>query len=314
MFQRHTRFLGGLAAATCTIAVLVAAAGAQQPPVSTDSGDSGGILVKNCMVGFVNKTKVPAQAQGKLLELNIEEGMTVKKGDVLAVIDAEQAGLALELKKAEELVAKIAAQNDINLRDAVATEEIASAEAKTLEELHERGAAPYWEMRKKQAEAERAKLRIELAQMNEKSAMAEFRVKEFASRLANYEIEMRTVRADFDAFVENRFSQLGEWVQPGTPIVELVQMDKVRVEGFVDAISYAGQVRKGTPVAIEITVGGTLADPVKKQLTGTIDYVSTEVDLNGRHRIWAEIKNERIGEDWLIKPGMTATMEILPIR
>ncbi|MEM0926050.1 MAG: HlyD family efflux transporter periplasmic adaptor subunit [Planctomycetota bacterium] len=277
----------------------------------------GGIQVENCMVGFVNKTKVPAEAQGQLISLNVEEGMTIKKGDVLAVIDARQAELGVELKRAEELVAKIAAQNDINLRDAIATEEIAAAEAKTMEELHERGAAPYWEMRKKQAEADRAKLRIELAQLNEKTAMAEFRVKEFASKLALYEIEMRTVRADFDAFVEYRHAQLGEWMQPGSPIVELVQMDKVRVEGFVDAISYAGQVRKDAPVRVSIVVGGTEIDPVYKQMEGTIGYVSTELDLNERHRIWVEITNERDGDDWVIKPGMAAKMEILstdPIR
>ncbi|MEM6471347.1 MAG: HlyD family efflux transporter periplasmic adaptor subunit [Planctomycetota bacterium] len=308
MFQRHPHVIGRLAT-LCLAAIAVASLSAQTPNFSADSR---GILVENCMVGFVNKTKVPAEAQGKLVSLKVEEGMTIKKGDVLAIIDAKQAELGLELKRAEELVAKIAAQNDINLRDALATEEIASAEAKTMEELHERGAAPYWEMRKKQAEADRAKLRIELAQLNEKTAMAEYRVKEFASKLAMYEIEMRTVRADFDAFVENRYAQLGEWMQPGSPIVELVQMDKVRVEGFVNAISYAGQVRRGAPVRVIVTVGGTVADPVRKQLVGEIGYVSTELDLNERHRIWVEIPNERVGDGWLIKPGMAATMEILP--
>jgi multidrug efflux pump subunit AcrA (membrane-fusion protein) len=297
----------GAAAAMLTAAPAARAQSRQAPP-----NDEGGILVENCMVRYINKTEVPSEAQGKLTELLVEEGMAIKKGDVIAVVDAKQAELGLKLKKSEELVAKIKAQNDINKRDAVATEKIAAAEAETFRELYEKGAAPYWEMRKKQAEADRAKLRIELADLNEDTAMAEYAAAQAGTDLAQHEIEMRTVRAEFDAFVENRFAQLGEWVQPGSPIVELVQMDRVRVEGFIDALNYAGQVRKGAPVVVEIVVGGTPGEPVTRRFEGQIGYVSTELDLNKRHRIWVSVPNERVGEDWLLKPGMSATLRIQP--
>jgi multidrug resistance efflux pump len=269
------------------------------------------------MVRFINKTKVPAEAQGKLTAISdqlpiVEEGMSVKKGDILAKIDVKQAELTLKMKKAEEYEAKLNAQNDVNLRDAVATEKIAAAEAKTYEDLYEKSAAPYWEWRKKQAEADRAKLRIELAELNGKTALAVYDAKQVATQIAEADVEMRTIRAEFDAFVENRFAQLGEWVQPGSPIVELVQMDRVRVEGFIDALSYAGQVRIGLPVEIEVTVGGTTDQPETKRFQSVVEYVSTEIDINNRHRIWASIPNQRVGQDWMLKPGMRATMRILP--
>lgn len=264
------------------------------------------------MVRYKNKMKVPSESQGKLSELRVEEGMSIKKGDVIAVVDAKQARLALELKQAEQLVAELNAKNDVNKRDAVQSEKIARAEAQTFEELYEKGAAPYWEMRKKQAEADRAVLRIELADLNEDTAMAEYIAKQIGTSLAESDIEMRTIRAEFDAFVENRFAHQGEWVQPGSPIVEIVQMDIVRVEGFIDALNYAGQVRLGAPVTITIIVGGTRTNPVTKEHIGKIEYVSTELDLNKRHRIWVSVPNERVGDDWLIKPGMSATMRITP--
>ncbi|KAA5541132.1 HlyD family efflux transporter periplasmic adaptor subunit [Roseiconus nitratireducens] len=270
------------------------------------------MLVENCMVRYINKTKVPAESQGKLTELMVEEGMAIKAGDVIAVVDDKPARLALDVKKAEELEAKLNAQNDVNKRDAVNSERIAAAEAQTYKELHEKGATPYLEMKKKQLEAERAQLRIELADLNEDTALAVYMGKQAASKMAEYDIEMRTIRAEFDAFVEKRIAQLGEWVQPGSPIVELVQMDRIRVEGFIDAINYAGQVRKGSPVVVTVIVGGTRDNPVTKRFETTIDYVSTELDLKHRHRIWVSIPNEPVGDGWLIKPGMEASMRILP--
>ncbi len=306
MLKRNAYLSGSLAAALCGWMMLATPATAQPGA----GGGEDGIAVPNCMVRFINKTKVPAESQGKLTELTVEEGMTIKKGDIIAVVDARQAEMALKLKRAEELVAKINAQNDINKRDAVATEEIAAAEAETWKELHEKGAAPYWEWRKKKAEADRAKLRIELAEVNQETALAEYLAKQAATQLSEYEVEMRTIRADFDAFVENRFAQLGEWVQPGSPIVELVQMDRVRVEGYIDALHYAGQLRKGVPVKVTIVVGGTPSEPVTREYQGQIEYVSTELDLNKRLRIWVSVPNERVGDDWLIKPGMAASMMI----
>jgi multidrug efflux pump subunit AcrA (membrane-fusion protein) len=305
MIKRNAFFIGTFVGTACALALHLAPAVAQSP---LDSDD--GILVDNCMVRYFNKTKVPSESQGKLTELSVEEGMSIKKGDVIAIVDAKQAQLTLKLKRAEETVAKLNAQNDVNKRDAISSEAIARAEAKTYSELHDKGATPYWEMRKKQAEADRALLRIELADLNESTAMAEYIAKQIGSELAESDIEMRTIRAEFDAFVETRFAQLGEWVQPGSPIVEIVQMDQLRIEGFVNALNYAGQFQKGSPVQVEVTIGGTRTDPITRKFAGKIEYVSTELDLNKRHRIWVRVPNERVGDDWLIKPGMSATMRI----
>ena len=310
MFKRNAFLFGAIVGTACAAALHVAPAIAQTTP-SPSSDD--GLLVENCMVRFFNKTKVPSESQGKLTELKVEEGMLIKKGDVIAIVDSRQARLALKLKQAEEVVAELNAKNDVNKRDAISSEEIARAEAKSYQELYEESAAPYWEMRKKTAEADRAKLRIELADLNEDTAMAEYIAKKIGTELAQSDIEMRTIRAEFDAFVENRYAQLGEWVQPGSPIVEIVQMDRVRVEGFINALNYTGQVHKGARVQVTVTVGGTRTNPVTRKFDSIIEYKSTELDLNKRHRIWVSIPNERAGEEWLIKPGMSATMLIEPV-
>ncbi|QDT57698.1 multidrug efflux system subunit MdtA [Stieleria bergensis] len=282
------------------------------PTITLPSADvaAGGITVERCVVKFLNKTKLPSESAGKLIKLEVEEGMAVQAGQIIAVIDARQAELTMQQKTAEEKVAKLNAENDINKRDAVETEKIARAQANSFEELYQRSAAGYWEMRKMQAEADRAKLRIELADINAKVAGAEHSITQYATQLVELEIEMRTLRADFPAYVENRYAQLGEWVQPGSPICELVQMDVVRVEGYARDLN--GLIRRGMPVKVEITVGGSIEQPQIEPFDAVIDYVSLERNINGEHRFWVKIKNKPVGNDWLVKPGMQATITVLP--
>jgi multidrug resistance efflux pump len=264
------------------------------------------IRAENCMVQYINKVNVAAKAEGTLMELPVEEGDTVNQDDVLAVIDDTAAALALELKKAEEKEAILNAANEVNLEDARNSEELATAEAKAYKELRDQGAIPYWEMEKKRLEAERARLRIDLAVMQKKIAEVQMIAKRSERMIAEFELTRRKVTAPATGFIEARIAQLGEWVQPGSPIATLIQMDRLRVEGDIDALRYPGQVLQGT--AAEVTIYSESEKAIK--MNGKLGYVSMEIDLNNRHRVWVEIENKKIGNDWAIKPGMRAEIVI----
>lgn len=261
----------------------------------------------NCMVQYKNKVNVPAKAEGTLVELRFEEGDTINKDDVIAVIDDTAAALALKLKQAEEKEAILNAANEVNLKDAINSEKLATAEAKAYEELRRQGAIPFWEMEKKRLEAERARLRIDLAEMQKKIAEVQMIAKRSEREIADYELTRRKVTAPLTGFIETRIAQLGEWVQPGSPIATVIQMDRLRVEGDVDGL-HSIRVVRGMPVQIEIHSG-----PDKSlQISGKLDYVSMEMDLNHRYRVWVEVENKKIGNDWVIKPGMQADIVIKP--
>jgi multidrug resistance efflux pump len=264
------------------------------------------IRAENCMVQYINKVNVAAKAEGTLMELPVEEGDTVNQDDVLAVIDDTAARLALELKKAEEKEAILNAANEVNLEDARNSEELATAEAKAYKELRDQGAIPYWEMEKKRLEAERARLRIDLAVMQKKIAEVQMIAKRSERMIAEFELTRRKVTAPATGFIEARIAQLGEWVQPGSPIATLIQMDRLRVEGDIDALRYPGQILQGT--AAEVTIYSESEKAIK--MNGKLGYVSMEIDLNNRHRVWVEIENKKIGNDWAIKPGMRAEIVI----
>lgn len=231
------------------------------------------------------------------------------------VIDDTQAKLTLAFKQAEEREAELNASNDVNYRDAVNSARSAKAEAEAYKELRKEGATPYWEMEKKILEADRAELRIELAKSQQDIAKVQYIAKRTERELAEHELTRRRVVAPFGGFIEARIAQLGEWVQPGSPVLQLVQLDALRIEGDIDALRYPGQVTLGTPAKVLIYANAdrNQADPATAiKLEGTIGFVSSEIDLNNRYRIWVEVQNERRGDDWVIKPGMEADITIYP--
>ncbi|MEM8667017.1 MAG: HlyD family efflux transporter periplasmic adaptor subunit [Planctomycetota bacterium] len=284
---------------------LLALPAVAQQSYTSSLASSGQISAENCMVQYINKVNIAAKAEGTLMELKFEEGDTVMADDLLAVVDDTAAQLALELKKAEEKEAMLNAGNDVNVKDARNSEELASAELKSFEELLREGAIPYWEMEKKRLEAERARLRIDLAEMQKKIAEVQMIAKFREREIAEFELTRRQITAPATGFIERRIAQLGEWVQPGAPVATLIQMDKLRVEGDIKA-RYPGQILKGTPVEVTIKTGA--AEPVT--FNTKLGFVSMELDLQDRYRVWVEIENTKVGEDWMIKPGMKAEIVI----
>ena len=274
------------------------------------------IRAANCSVRYKNRVNVSAKSEGTLVALHFEEGATLDEGELMAVIDDTAAKLAVEHKKAEEKEAVLNAANEVNLKDAINSEELASAEAKAYYQLLEQRAIPFWEHEKKRLEAKRAKLRIDLAKMQKKIAEAQMIAKFSEVKIAEHELSQRQVTAPSTGFIETRIAQLGEWVQPGSPIATLIQMDKLRVEGDFNGLRYPGEIVKGTPVQVMIYTQGTREDYYENPdlkpyvVNAKLGYVSMEVDLNQRYRAWVEVENRKVGEDWLLKPGMEAEIVI----
>jgi len=282
-----------------------------QPPRSAQAE----LRAENCIVKTIQSVRVPAGAEGRITEMMAIEGSNVAPGDLLALVDDTQAKLALNLRKAEEREAELNALNDVNYRDAENSERSAKAEAEAYKELRRQGAVPYWEMEKKILEADRATLRIELAELQQAVAKVQYVAKRSERELAEYELTRRSVVAPFGGFIENRMSQLGEWVQPGSPIVQLVQLDKLRVEGDIDALRYPGQIIRGTPVKVMIHANARRSESSASDaitVDAKIGFVSSEIDLNHRYRIWVEVENQQVGDEWVFKPGMEADILVIP--
>ena len=65
-------------------------------------------------------------------------------------------------------------------------------------------------------------------------------------------IERRKLKAPFRGVVNQVIREAGEWVNAGDPVVHLVQMDRLRVHGRIDADRFDWKAIRNRPV--EVTV------------------------------------------------------------
>ena len=277
-------------------------------PPAGEGQTPGYIALSGCYVTIVEEAQISARDAGMLVSIEMRHGGVVEKGMKLAQIDdaaavAQKRGAALEL-----LVAKAEAENDVEIHEAQAQAEVAAAEVVESEWVNrkQKGAVPETQLRRKRLLRERARLRVDVARLNHRVAGLTADVRGAQVDLAQLQVDRRVVSSPIDGRVEQVYKQVGEWVSIGDPIMRVVRLDRLRVEGFLDASEYSPDQVDGRPVVVEVT----LERGRRERFTGRIEFVSELVEA-GEFRIWAEVDNRRTpGGHWLLRPGLEAQMAI----
>jgi RND family efflux transporter MFP subunit len=199
-----------------------------------------------------------AEVGGTVLELNVEQGQSVKKGQVLARI--EDATLRDQV---------IAARSTVRVaRNAL---EVAQAEEERSAKLARAGVIT-------QRDLERA----QLARAQADGQLADARAR---LALAREQLDRTRVVAPMDGVVSERQASAGDIVQPGTPLFTLVDPSRLRLEASVPA-EYLSQLQPATPV--DFTVTGY----PERTFTGHIERINPVVDpATGQVRIHVTLPN-----------------------
>lgn len=161
---------------------------------------------------------------GLVEETLVDAGDRVEKGSILVTLDSELARLTLERAIAEETQARIA------LDDA----------KRRLQEAEKVGP------QRGIAETEIKSLRAEVTR-NEAALEAAVA----AARQQDAVVRRHEVRAPFAGVVSQRLAQVGEWVNPGNGLVELVATAGLRFDFRVPQIYYA---RLDTDTRVDLTL------------------------------------------------------------
>ncbi len=153
---------------------------------------------------------------------------------------------------------------------------------------------------------DRTKLLVELEE--HKKLLAEGTIESAAVQrdLAAHQLSRRILVAPYAGVITSIDRQPGEWVEPGTVICTLVQMDRLRVEGFVSVQTLPADL-KGSSVQIHFPQNPELA-----QVEGVVTFVSMEVDpVNQQVRFRADFDNPALR----IRPGLPAVLRIpMPVK
>jgi macrolide-specific efflux system membrane fusion protein len=268
--------------------------------------------VHDCLITPLRMVDVPADLPategGVLMAIKVREGEEVKAGDLLAQIDDRQAKAAKTAAHHRMLGAKKEADNEISVRYSQAKNLVAKAAYDKGVDANFRvpGTTPELELQKLKLEVVASALEIEHSQYQLQIAAINVDVRQAELDLANLDVVRRQIKAPISGVVVKRHREEGEWVRSGDPIVQLLEMDRLRIEAFLDGTQLAPADVFKRPVSVTVT----LPHGQKAERPGEITYVSPMMEAGARFLVKAEVVNDRQGGHWLLGPGMKAEMTI----
>ncbi len=300
MLKMRTLFLAG-----CLLAAPLPMAMAEQP--SATAGPPS-IVLDHCLVSLVEQVIVPAQEAGLLLKLEAREGDVVAKGARLAQMDDRQAQAALQSATAEHARARHLAENDIDVRYAQAAADVAAADHQAALEtnLRARNAVGESELRRLKLAQQRAELGVEQAKVQMQSLAFERDTHAAHVQGATLAVERRQVVSPLEGVVVEIHKRAGEWLQAGEPILKVVRMNRLRVEGFLRVPEIGPHQVAERPVSVEVKLDNGRVEV----FSGRVEYVNPIVHAGGQYRVWAEVENRQEHGQYLLRPGHEAQMTI----
>jgi macrolide-specific efflux system membrane fusion protein len=264
--------------------------------------------IERCLVSLIDDVKVPAESAGVLSAIEAREGLQVEVGTMLATVDDRQVQLQKKVADAEHRVSKEKADNDVNVRYAQAVKKVAEKEYWLNAEANKihPGAITRVVIDQLLLKVEQAALQIEQSQHEQQ--VAKYETDGYAAKvsLADDEIRRRHIKAPVSGEVVEVMFRPGEWVEPGNEVLRLVRLDRLRIEGFLNASEFSPSEISNRPVRVTVA----LARGRKETFQGKIVFVNPLVQAGGEYRVWAEVVNRMENNQWLLRPGLDAEMII----
>ncbi|MBC2744046.1 MAG: efflux RND transporter periplasmic adaptor subunit [Desulfosarcina sp.] len=195
-------------------------------------------------VEAVATSMVAAEVGGVVEAFPAKEGRRAKKGDLL--VRLKKRVLELELK------GRVAERERIK-----ANLENAQKELERVGRLRENNSIP--------------QRTYDDALYSHRALSQALLVAESQIETLTYRIEQKTVTAPFDGFVAAEHTQVGQWIQPGGPVITLVDISRIRVAVDVPE-RYAVQLLPDARVQVAVT---SLADDMRE---GKIDVILPKGD------------------------------------
>jgi len=271
-------------------------------PVKVSAIARGEIAAGQSYVGTIHPVRrgvVGSAVAGRVVKFLHNEGDYVEEGEVLAqiltgTIEIELAAAKAELKVRQEMLAESTKSFPAEQEQAEARLAAAKARRDHAQAMFRRAAA----LRERKSTSDEAYDAAQAAALESEadflSAQAarrlifegarEQKIKELEARvLAQSEavnlIEDRlakyTIKAYFSGYVTQEFTEVGAWVKDGDPIVEVAEMDQVKVRVNVPE-DQIDQLDPGEDVRVEVNATR------QKYYLGQIEAIVPQADLKAR--------------------------------
>lgn len=235
---------------------------------------------------------------GLVSSLNVVDNQSVKKGDVLFVIERDrfQAALAQAQALVENKRANLRLANDNARRD----QELARADSSAITQVQ-----------------------IETSQATAAVAAAELGQAEAALTTANINLQRTEVRSPVNGFVTNLTASVGDYATTGTPVLAIIDGDSFYVSAYFMETKLPA-VRDGDIAQVQLMAGNVVLEGrvqgVSRGIAETgVDAVGQLANINPNftwvrlaQRVPVRIALGKIPPDVRLIAGLTATVTMVP--
>lgn len=269
----------GLAAELALFALLATSGAWPQdlPTVTVTDGELADLVEERPISGELSatqRTRLSSNVEGQVQSLLAEAGQRVESGQALLQVDRQLSELDLEAARATR--AEIRADLDDARRRLGEAEELAQRDSIAQTDLR---------ARESEVERQRAALARQESQVARQALL----------------LQRHTLRAPFPGVVVRRMADLGEWVEPGAAVFELVAVEQLRLELGVPQ-RYFGQIDGDTEARIDAEALD--GEPLRT----TVHEVIPDSDPDSRT---FPVRIRLDNSDLRLTPGMSADATLL---
>lgn len=254
---------------------------------------------------------VSAEIAGRVATLRHDLGDRVDSGEVLVELDREKAQYGVEAQKAAlaQSRAKYGASESGDLPPLEKVPEVVSATSQLADakqrldrakSLSERSIVSKSDLDTAQTTYDTAVAAHEQALASARQLRADIEAKASALRLAERDLRDTSIKAPFQGFVAERRVSMGQYLQPQTPVMRIVQLHPLKVTAEIPE-KFAPWMQTGRELTVHVD-----AFPAET-FQGRIVRISPSVNLQSRaFAIEGEVPNP----EGRLKPGTFARLQI----
>lgn len=239
------------------------------------------------------KTQVSARIQERLVEVLVDQGDTVKKGQLLAKLDDAELRQQAAIAQASFAAAKQTAQRvEADLARSQAVLEQARKDAKRLAGLLASNAVSQTDSDKaaealKVAEADLKRSNAAIAEAQGLVLVAEKTMLHRQEQLA-----FTQITAPYDGLIIRRDREPGEMLVPGATLMELISLDELWIRAWVDETEMP-RLAKGQKARVVFR-----SEP-QKNYPGVVSRLGREMDRETREFI-VDVRVEQLPVNWAV--------------
>lgn len=276
-------------------------------PLWADPPAAPPLRIDSVVVTLAQQVDVPAAEAGLISQLAVKPGAWVQRGDLVAQLRDDDLQLLVERSGIQAQIASRQADSDLAEQHARKTTEVARAElARSLESnIKYPKTVSQTELDRQRLLVEQGDLEIQRAEQERVIAQMTRDIRNNEHQTALDQLRLREITAPLPGMVVQVQREVGEWVQPGDTIARIIRLDRLRIEGFLDAHRGRLELLGRTARVVAVAEGDTSDEPL--ELEGEVVFVSPEIDpISSQVRVWVEVDNPQLR----LRPGMTASVTL----